>query len=68
MSSDGWVLNEMNELELRYFDGSPFPTAITDMTTDEDSDKEEEEDEEILYSSSDDEEDDFDDSDWDAEQ
>ncbi|XP_055307994.1 uncharacterized protein LOC129572103 [Sitodiplosis mosellana] len=61
--SDGWFINEMNELELDYYSGSPFPTSITNMTSDEDLN--EENDDHVVYNSSDDEEEyEDDDNDW----
>lgn len=62
---NGWLINENNEFEIDYFDGSCYPTSITDIASAHDS--EEEDESEQLYLSSEDEDedhDDFDDNDW----
>lgn len=54
----GWILNEFNELEIEYFEGSPYPEHITEISIDNLSDEEDES--EDAYFSSNDESDDFD--------
>lgn len=64
MPNSGWLRNEMGELEIEYFSGSPYPTSIVDIQSKEIVNVGEESDE-VIYNSSDDEEesDDFDDND-----
>lgn len=59
----GWRANEIGELEIEYFFGSPYPEVITAMPCADDSDKEDE----VQISSDDEKESDgdsSDDDDW----
>lgn len=58
--SDGWTINEKNEMEIEYFSGDSYPDSIANIECDEQCD----EDNEALYSSSDDDESDISDDEW----
>lgn len=57
----GWILNECNEFEIDFFDGSPFPDLITNISIDNpkdnDDDEDNEDDEDEYFDSSDESED-----------
>lgn len=37
-STDGWLINENNEMEIEYFSGNPYPDNIANMPIDENDD------------------------------